>query len=151
MIIRRMIASDIEAIHTIHGICLTRTLLGRYTDGQIAAWMSGRTPEGYLRAAEGGERFFVAEESKAVVAYASWQDDELLSLFVHPDFQRRGIGSRLISACLLDAEQNNLTISVVKSVLGAESFYARHGFVVVGSGSTSKRGVEIPDTRMRRA
>ncbi|WP_271575492.1 GNAT family N-acetyltransferase [Bradyrhizobium sp. CCBAU 11361] len=75
---------------------------------------------------------------------------ELLSLFVHPDFQRRSIGSALLSACLEDATRRGAIISNVKSVLGAEEFYERHGFVVVGSGSTTKRGVIIPDTRMQR-
>jgi hypothetical protein len=31
-------------------------------------------------------------------------------------------------------------------VLGAEEFYGRHGFLIVGPGSTNKRGVSIPDT-----
>jgi len=112
--------------------------------------MAGRTPQGYLRAAEAGERFFVADEGGAVVGYASWQEDELLSLFVHPDFQGTGIGSALLSACFDDAARINATISIVKSVLGAEEFYCRHGFLIVGPGSTGKRGVIIPDTRMHR-
>ena len=150
MIIRAMEPADTETIHAIHGMCLQCTLLGRYSREQIDAWMAGRTPQGYLRAAEAGEAFFVAEEGGAVVGYASWQEDELLSLFVHPDFQGRGIGSALMSACFDDAERRNATISIVKSVLGAEEFYGRHGFLIVGPGSTSKRGVIIPDTRMHR-
>jgi putative acetyltransferase len=151
MIIRSMVPADTEAIHAIHGMCLQRTLLGHYTREQIEAWMAGRTPQGYLRAAEAGERFFVAEEAGAVVGYASWQDDELLSVFVHPDFQGRGIGSALMSACFDDAARGDATISIVKSALGAEAFYGRYGFLVVCPGSTTKRGVIIPDTRMHRA
>jgi GNAT superfamily N-acetyltransferase len=44
--------------------------------------------------------------------YASWREDELLSLFVHPDFQGRGMGSALMSACFDDA---NATISIAES------------------------------------
>jgi GNAT superfamily N-acetyltransferase len=76
------------------------------------------------------------------------QDDELLSVFVHPDFQGRGIGSALMFACFDDAARRDATISIVKSVLGAEEFYGRHGFMIVSPGSTSKRGVIIPDIRM---
>ena len=124
MIIRSMVPADAEAIHAIHGMCLQRTLLGRYTREQIEAWMAGRTPQGYLRAAEAGERFFVADEGGAVVGYASWQEDELLSLFVHPDCQRTGIGSALLSACFDDAARINATISIVKSVLVPKSSMA---------------------------
>jgi putative acetyltransferase len=151
MIIRSMEPADAEAIHAIHGMCLQGTLSGRYSREQIDAWMAGRTPQGYLRAAEAGETFFVAEEGGALVGYASWQEDELLSLFVHPDFQGCGIGSALMSACFDDAERRGATISIVKSVLGAEEFYGRHGFLIVGPGSTTKRDVIIPDTRMARA
>ena len=150
MIIRRMTRGDAEAIHAIHGACLSRTLLGRYTHEQITAWMEGRTPEGYVRASEAGERFFVAEMDGSIVGYASWEEDELLSLFVHPDCQSQGVGSGLIETCLADAERTGGTITKVKSVLGAETFYAKHGFTSEGRGSTVKRGVEIPDTRMRR-
>ena len=84
MIIRAMEPADTETIHAIHGMCLQCTLLGRYSREQIDAWMAGRTPQGYLRAAEAGEAFFVAEEGGAVVGYASWQEDELLSLSCIP-------------------------------------------------------------------
>jgi GNAT superfamily N-acetyltransferase len=117
MIIRRMTRGDAEAIHAIHGACLSWTLLGRYTHEQITAWMDGRTPEGYIRASEAGERFFVAEMNASVVGYASWEDDELLSLFVHPDCQSQGVGSGLIEACLADAERMGSAITKVKAVL----------------------------------
>lgn len=150
MIIRPMTRGDAEAIHAIHSACLTRTLPGHYTHEQITAWMDGRTPEGYVRASEAGERFFVAEVDGSVVGYASLEEDELLSLFVRPDWQSQGIGSALVKTCLADAECTGGAITKVKSVLGAEPFYARHGFTSESRGSTTKRGVEIPDTRMRR-
>jgi hypothetical protein len=37
MIIRSMVPADADAIHAIHGMCLQRTLLGRYTREQIEA------------------------------------------------------------------------------------------------------------------
>ena len=86
-------------------------------------WPAGRRRV-ILGAAEAGERFFVADEGGAVVGYASWQEDELLSLFVHPDFQGTGIGSALLSACFDDAARINATISIVKSVLVPKSSMA---------------------------
>jgi GNAT superfamily N-acetyltransferase len=138
---------DAEAIHAIHCACLTITLSRSYSHEQITAWMSGRTPQGYLRAAAFGERFFVAELDNSIRGFASWQKDELLALFVHPDHQFQGIGSALFKACLADA---NGAITRVKAVRGADGFYARHGFTIECHGSTIKRGVEIPDIRMRR-
>lgn len=146
-----MVEADAGALHAIHGACLTRSLLGhRYTQQQIEAWMAGRTPDGYVEAARGGERFIVADLGGEVVAYASWQSGELLSLFVHPDHQGCGIGAALAEACLAQAMHNSEPIGLVRATLGAEQFYERHGFKPIGSGIVSKRGVEVPHTRMMR-
>lgn len=146
--IRRMVAEDAQAIHAIHSACLTRTLSAHYTPEQLAAWMAGRTPEGYLRAADAGERLFVAETEGRVVAFSSWQEGELLALYVHPDSQRQGIGAALLATCRRDAQACGQSILRVKAALGAEAFYRRHGFVVVERGVTLKQSTEIPDWRM---
>jgi putative acetyltransferase len=146
--IRPMVAGDARRVHDIHSACLTRTLSAHYSSGQIAAWMKGRTPEGYLKAAAAGERFFVAETLSAVTGFASWEDDELLALFVHPDAQGRGVGSQLFEACVADAIALGSSIARVKAATGAESFYADRGFVSVARGNVVKHGVVIEDTRM---
>jgi hypothetical protein len=84
IVVRRMRPEDVSEIHAIHSECLTRSLSLRYTAEQLAAWLSGRTPEGYLRARDSGEHLFVAEQKGVVIGFASWQNDELLALFVHP-------------------------------------------------------------------
>jgi GNAT superfamily N-acetyltransferase len=112
--------------------------------------MKGRSPAGYITAANGGERFFVAEAGGRVVGFASWQEGELLALYVHPDAQGRGVGSRLLDACLKDAAAEGAAITGLKAAVGADQFYARRGFVAVGQGGTLKNGVVIQDTRMVR-
>ena len=150
--VRGMLEDDAGALHAIHGACLTGSLLGRghYTRQQVEAWMAGRTPCGYVAAACGGERFLIAEWDGAVVGFASWRNGELLSLFVHPDHQGRGIGSALAHACFAHAARGGDPVDVVRAALGAEPFYRRHGFTVVGPGAAPKRGVDIPHTRMER-
>lgn len=146
--IRPMVAEDADAIHRIHYACLTRTLSANYSSDQIAAWMKGRSPSGYVKAAAAGERFFVAESDGRIVGFASWEDDELLALFVDPDTQRAGIGSRLLQVCFEDAASHGSVITCLKAAIGAEPFYARRGFIPVAQGSTTKHGVVIEDTRM---
>jgi GNAT superfamily N-acetyltransferase len=150
-LVRGMADADAGAMHAIHGACLTGSLSGRgYTREQVEAWMAGRTPEGYVEAARGGERFLVAERDGFVVGFASWQDGELVSLFVHPDNQGRGAGASLADACLAEAADSGAPITLVKSAIGAEPFYQRYGFVESGPETMTKRGVSIPHTRMHR-
>ena len=146
--IRPMAVGDELAIHDIHSACLTRTLSSFYTPEQIVAWMKGRTPERYLKAAASGEKFLVAEASSKLVGFASWEDDELFALFVHPDFQGCGVGSLLFKACGEDAAACGSSIIRVKAANGAASFYIDKGFSSIGRGSTEKHGVQIEDTRM---
>jgi putative acetyltransferase len=152
MVVRGMAKADAEALHAIHGACLTGSLLGRgYTRQHVEAWMAGRTPGGYVAAAGEGERFLVAEQEGSIAGFASCRDGELLSLFVHPDHQGRGVGSALAVACFAEAARSGEPIRLVRAAIGAEPFYRRHGFEAVGPGATSKRGVDIPHTRMERA
>ncbi|WP_370675389.1 N-acetyltransferase family protein [Pleomorphomonas sp. PLEO] len=148
VVVRQMVDRDADEIHEIHCACLTRTLASHYTQEQIAAWMKGRTPAGYINAANGGENFFVAEADGRVIGFASWQDSELLSLFVHPDSQGLGVGSLLLDACRKDAAAESAGITCLKAAAGADQFYARRGFVPVGQGCTIKNGEVIQDTRM---
>lgn len=148
--IRAMQDADAPEVHAIHTDCLRRTLRNHYEEHQIVAWMTGRAPEGYLRARDGGENFLVAVASDHVVGFTSWAGGELLSLFVHPDAQRFGLGTRLVEAAMAQAGAVGSPIVAIKAALGATRFYEKFGFLDTGPGSTMKRGVEIPDRRMRR-
>lgn len=145
IIMRPMTETDAVAIHDIHTACLRRTLTSHYSLEQLEAWLAGRTPAGYLRGAENGEVYLVAELGGTVVGYANWQDQELLSLFVSPDFQNMGIGTLLFEACEANAE-----IRRVKATLSAVEFYKNFGFLSVRRDAMEKRGIEIPHILMAR-
>jgi GNAT superfamily N-acetyltransferase len=140
-----MAEPDALAIHDIHTTCLRHNLTSHYGPEQLAAWLMGRTPAGYLRGRENGEVYLVAELDGVVVGYANWQDQELLSLFVLPDFQGMGIGTLLFKAC-----EANSHIRLVKATLSAVGFYKRFGFLSVRPDAMEKRGVQIPHILMAR-
>ncbi len=147
---RRMQSGDEVFIHDIHTACLCGPLLEHYSIETIAAWLAGRTPQGYVAAAMGGERFFVAEEGQEVTGFASWQDNELLSLFVSPDRHRKGIGTSLLAACVTDAATQGKRIDFVRATLGSTGFYEKQGFEVSEQAIDTKRGVDLPYLIMRR-
>jgi GNAT superfamily N-acetyltransferase len=141
-----MVESDALAIHDIHTACLCHTLRSHYSSEQLEAWLAGRTPAGYLRGANDGEVFIVAELSGTVVGFANWQDQELLSLFVLPHFQNTGIGTLLFKAC-----EANADIRCVKATLGAVEFYQHFGFIRVRQDAIEKQGMLIPYILMARS
>lgn len=80
---------------------------------------------------------FVAEADHVVAGYAAWRDQApgvayLADISVHPDFQRFGIGTRLLEAVRDDAARLGLEHVVVRCwerATWAMRFYAKHGFV----------------------
>jgi GNAT superfamily N-acetyltransferase len=147
-VIRRMTVGDAPALHAVHTCCLTLTLSDFYSGPQIDAWLEGRTPDGYVQASKAGERFFVAETEGLVVGFGSWQNSELLSLYVHPGAQNHGLGARLLDACLTDAAGRKIAALSLNAALGSDGFYARHGFKTTGVGRIVKQGEKIAFTRM---
>ena len=147
LLIRPMLSDDVGAVHVINMNCLFRTLKETYTAQQIEAWAQGRTAEGYLEAAR-NETFVVAETSSIVVGFASWEANELISLFVQPEYQRHGIGTALLAYCAAQAANDGFELTVVKAALGAQTFYERFGFETERTATTVKGGVEIPYAMM---
>lgn len=145
VLIREMREADTVSVHDIHSECLLVSLLGHYTRREIDIWMEGRTPEGYWRSVQSGSTYLVAESEASIIGYANWDDDELMSLFVRPHIQHKGLGTALFNACDTRAE-----LRCVKATLSAVGFYEKFGFRVDHHGHDMKRGIQIPHIFMTR-
>lgn len=149
--IRRMRPGDVAGIHEVHTAAVRETCARLLTPAVVEAWLYGRTPDGYLSAAEDGESFWVAvDEAGGVIGFASWQEDELLALFIDPPVHGLGIGGRLFAACERDAAEAGRSITCVNAALNAVSYYQALGFRAVGEGYQQKRGERIPHIEMVR-
>lgn len=90
-----------------------------------------------LAALRSGHELIVAEHEGRIVAYLLSHDapDEvhLLQIAVHPDFQRRGLGSRLGRRLFADkAGRASVYLEVRASNTPAQKLYASLGFLTVG-------------------
>ena len=99
------------------------------------------------------EIIFVAEGNNRLVGFASLlvHTAQIGAMFVHPDFVRQGIGTRLITAIESAAiEKRYKTIYVVSS-LSAVKFYQANGYEVIGQlGLWSDNKTWIPCSNMRK-
>lgn len=90
---------------------------------------------------------FVAEfgegKQKALIGTAAIEADELLTFFVNPDFQRRGIGTKLLEAVEAVARANHLTSLNCEASLTAVSFYLKNGFIRTGVVKDGTAGQQI--------
>lgn len=72
----------------------------------------------------------------AAVPMAGAKDRELRRIYVHPDFQNRGIGKALMDAALDHEELRsaaNVYLDVWERNAPARALYARYGFAVIGA------------------
>jgi len=89
---------------------------------------------------------FVAEADHEVAGYLAWRDESpgvayLEEISVHPQFQRFGVGSRLLQALEEDVLRVGLHDVVAKTwekAAWAQKFYAHHGFSRVDDAASAR-------------
>lgn len=80
-----------------------------------------------------GEEVWVAEQDTIIVGFVSmWLEDNFIhNLFVHPNWQDRGIGKRLLEKAE-ERLQPPMELRVRIENLKACNFYQKHGWLDVG-------------------
>lgn len=150
--LRRMQPDDVSALHALHTAAVREICAPFLEPAVVEAWLRGRTAEAYQRAAdEEGENFWVAVgDDDAIAGFASWRDDTLLALFIHPDRQGHGIGRALFERCEADAKDSGFEILCLSATLNAERYYEQFGFRRVGTMHRERFGERIPLITMAR-
>src|SRR5262249_1564599 len=90
---------------------------------------------------------WVAEIDRAVVAYAWLHAGYLQGLYVHPSYQRQGIGGRLLSV-VRESTAGGFHLWVFEANNGAIRFYERHGARLVRKTDGSGNEEKLPDRLM---
>ena len=149
-IIRPATRADALAIHDLHTASVTRVCATHYTPEQVRAWLANRTPEGYCAGIDRGE-MFVCEAGGVVVGFGHAVPGEIVALYVHTDWVRRGVGAALLSHGLEMAHRGHAGPIRVVATLNARSFYEKHGFREVCRSAVPRNGVDIPVVEMELA
>jgi ribosomal protein S18 acetylase RimI-like enzyme len=132
IVIRQASAADAEAVRKIVLLALRETNARDYPSSVIERLVL-TLPD---KVASNLETWcaFVAIVNGQVVGTGSLNGQTVSSVYVHPDYQRRGIATKLMDAVENAANaQSQRTLSVQASVT-AKSFYAKRGFKIVREG-----------------
>lgn len=93
---------------------------------------------------------FVAELNNEIVGYADLQTSGYIDhFFVSGHHARRGIGSYLMNHLLAQARIANLPELTSDVSRTAQAFFEKFGFVVVEYCQVERRGIVIPNARMK--
>jgi putative acetyltransferase len=143
--IRPATTGDAPSIERVHRESIRGITDPVYSRADLESWASGLYPDRYRRAMdEMGERVLLAEAGRAV-AFCSWRGDEVMGLYVVPEFTRRGIARRLLgmaeSAIAADGH-DHVTLGASLSAL---PFYERCGYRAIRRrGWLTRGGLAIP-------
>ena len=88
----------------------------------------------------------VCDDDDRPIGYCIWSDIEkkieLDAIYVHPDFQRQGAGSALVTA-IMDQTKKSLCVWTIRNNASAIMFYQALGFFLDGSDRERKLGESL--------
>lgn len=125
--IRRATAQDAAAISQVIIQSLRQSNARDYPPDVIAQVEKNFAPQSIF-ALLGQRQVFVATIDHQVVATASLDRDVVRSVFVHPEHQGSGLGSKLMATLQSAAQGANIEVLHVPSSITAEGFYLKLGF-----------------------
>lgn len=129
MTIRPAMASDADAILSVHVGAIRELCSPVYDAHLIEAWVSGKRADGYLKAiAE--HPFVVVIVAGAVVGFGELEPShgEVRAVYVRPDRVRQGLGSALLRRLEGAAAERGLARLQVQASLNALPFYRSHRY-----------------------
>jgi N-acetylglutamate synthase-like GNAT family acetyltransferase len=88
-------------------------------------------------------RCLIAEKDGQIVGTIAIEAAELCTFFVHPDFQRKGIGTKLLKAVEKSAFADGIRKIKVDSSITAVPFYKKSGYRKTGIEKEATAGRQI--------
>ena len=147
--IRPMRPGDGEQMQRLHRRAIMATSGDYYSLDERESWAFGLRADRYVRPVDG--HFDVAEVDNVVVAFCDHGPDEVIGLYIDPDFQGRGIGSALLGQAEDRMREAGTAVAKVHASLSSQAFYERHGYrEVERTTHTSRGGLILPSVRLHK-
>jgi GNAT superfamily N-acetyltransferase len=140
--IRQATPDDAEAIMAVHVRSILELGVSAYTRAEAESWAARLRPEGYVRIMTEGVEFFevAVGDAEAIVGFCSVAGNEIMGLYVDPDWARCGIASAFVARAerrIGDAGHDCVVIRAARSGL---PFYLARGYAVEHEAEWQTRG-----------
>lgn len=148
--IRLYLPSDLESTIEIFLRAICEVSSRDYSPGQIEAWakVEDRDKWGARRLSR---PTWIAEIDGKAAGFADLTADGCLDMmFVHPEFQRRGVASRLLARAQDEAGKLGIDEIHTEASLTARPFFEARGFQVAARQAVEKRGQVLGNFLMKK-
>lgn len=149
--IRRYEAADLDTLIELFRNSVRRVASRDYTHEQVMAW----APDNIDREATASRNLsrptWVAEIDGVIAGFTDLEPTGHLDrLYVHSDYQRRGVASTLLTTVEAVAKEQHITRLYSEVSITARPFFERCGFRVIASQTVAVRGQEFTNYRMEK-
>jgi N-acetylglutamate synthase-like GNAT family acetyltransferase len=150
-VVRKATAGDAAQILELRERSILTLCVGDYADERIAAWMGKRIATEYQQWIEKSP-YFVSTLGSKVTGYAAYNPNsqQVLAVYVDPDFVRQGAATSLVRAVQSDARSRGVESLWLDASLTAVPFYKAAGFTPVRETTHAFGGVSLVCLRMKR-
>lgn len=149
---RRTAPEDLEELQALFVDTIRATCSNDYNKDQINAWTASVENIDRWNRLISHQYSIVAEIDSKIVGLAALDDPEYLDfLYVHKDYQRKGIANVLFDELKLESLHQGHYKLISDVSITAKPFFESKGFEVVKENKKEVRGVEITNYRMKEA
>ena len=132
MLIRVAEAHDLEVLEALRYAALSASAPSVYSPREVVELLDSLDVD-ELPAMVTGRKLFVAESNGLIVGSAGWRGKHLRHVYIAPESQRAGLGTRLVARAESDFRDRTSAAEIhVASVIYARGFYEKLGYRVVG-------------------
>jgi putative acetyltransferase len=149
--IRSYRASDCDTVLDIFNRSIREVACRDYSPAQVAAWAHEDRDMAAFAAKHASRPTFIAEVDGAAAGFSDLETDGLVDfLFVHPGFQRRGVGRALLSHIEALARRQGPARLYAQVSITARPLFEACGFGVRAIQSVEHRGQTFTNYRMEK-
>ena len=149
--IRPYRASDCDTVLDIFNRSIREVACRDYSPAQVAAWAHEDRDMAAFAAKHASRPIFIAEVDGAAAGFSDLATDGLIDfLFVHPDFQRRGVGRALLAHVEALARRQAMARLYAEVSITARPLFEACGFGVRAIQSVEHHGQAFTNYRMEK-
>jgi len=130
--------------NTVHTVCTAD-----YSSEQLDAWAPKHPDYEKWQRSLSANYCMVAEENGVITGFADMAKTGYLDrLYVHKDYQRKGVAAALLSAMMDYAENCNVDTVTTYASKTARPFFEKQGFTVEYENTVVRDGIELTNYKM---
>lgn len=129
MKIRLATESDISELAKLYGDAVKAIAPAYYSPEQVATWAAFSFETEAFKKFILNPATFIAEDAEKICGFSGLENDgHVVSVYVHPDYFRQGIGSRLLAAVLESARIKKISQLYSEASEFSKPLFEKFGF-----------------------